>query len=566
MRALVVVMLFVVAAATWFLTMATTDPGLALTGSEPAQGPEVRPSAASGGAPPVAPEANALPAGTVAVHANDDREAAQGLADAPTSCLVVIDHGTQAPVAYAIVRRVQTGDEIAFTDDRGRAALALREPEQLAIVRDGYLLRLVPARIGTTAADPQQVRLVRDQWSARVRLDCRLPNGSAPEAAFVRFRSVAKGAPAKAPVPADPFLQRAWSEHGMLAGRPVCRDVAVELGVFAADRVHRLASRQEVRFVVPGGYEVEVATLGGFVARSRIDVAAVAGVDAPLVTIPLEQGAFVGGTVVGGEPSAPLAGAVVTIEGGDPLGLAATTAADGTFRIGPLLPTVVQLHVRHGDHEPGATAPLRSPGEAMRVQLTPLPKTTLRGRVRVRPDLKPLAGAAVVWSPVGSNPIRATTAADGTFVVRATGTTPSRLTIQAPDHVLYAELVEPGSPFADYDVWPATLGVRLGKKLTALLEGVVVDGAGLPQAGVSVRWVPDAKTPPVGVPGRRVLDGGTLDLPLIAATGVDGAFRLETNHFGRGRLQLAAGATAGERGIEVEAVPGTTKNGLRLQR
>ena len=68
MRALVVVMLFVVAAATWFLTMSSTDPGLALTGSEPLQGSEVRPGTTADVAATAAPEANVLPTGTVAIR------------------------------------------------------------------------------------------------------------------------------------------------------------------------------------------------------------------------------------------------------------------------------------------------------------------------------------------------------------------------------------------------------------------------------------------------------------------------------------------------------------------
>jgi len=65
------------------------------------------------------------------------------------------------------------------------------------------------------------------------------------------------------------------------------------------------------------------------------------------------------------------------------------------------------------------------------------------------------------------------------------------------------------------------------------------------------------------VPGRRILEGGTLDLPLGARTGDDGAFRIETNAFGPGRVVLADDPNG--LGLEVTAVAGQTKNGLRLQ-
>jgi hypothetical protein len=63
------------------------------------------------------------------------------------------------------------------------------------------------------------------------------------------------------------------------------------------------------------------------------------------------------------------------------------------------------------------------------------------------------------------------------------------------------------------------------------------------------------------MPGRRVLEGAALELPLGARTGSDGAFRLETNAFGPGRLVLA-GST---RGLDVTATAGQTTTGLRLQ-
>jgi hypothetical protein len=61
-----------------------------------------------------------------------------------------------------------------------------------------------------------------------------------------------------------------------------------------------------------------------------------------------------------------------------------------------------------------------------------------------------------------------------------------------------------------------------------------------------------------------VLEGGTLELPLVATTGTDGSFALETNYFGPGKLTLVGAETAAGR-IDVQATAGKTLNGLRLQ-
>lgn len=569
MRIVVAAMLvLVVAAALWF-TMSSS-------GDVPMPGSDVPPPPHESRSPnvPSEPATSALPAGTSATHAIDPKPerhaAAPGLVETATCHVIVVDHGSRQPVANASLRRVRANEEIGVTDARGVASLVLREPEQLAVVRDGYLLRLVPARFGTSPTEPQRVELVRDEWSPRARFEFRLGQRAFAGTAFVRFR-VPDTAKTNTPGPTvspsgDPFLQRAWSEHGMLAGRPVCADATIELGTFDEGRVHRLVDRQEVRFLLPGAYDCEVATLDGFVARSRVVAAARSGIDPPTVVIELQQGVFVAGSVVDSTTNTPLVGATVVLEGGDPLGLVATTAAAGTFRLGPLSPGALTLHVRHGDHEARAV-PVTAPAADVLAALVPLPRTSLRGRVRSRPDLVPIAGANVVWSPVNSAPVTAVTAADGTFVLPATGDAPARLAVQAMGHLVYAELVTPGAPFADYDVLPASLDVRLQKKLTAVFEGVVVDAAGAPVPGIAVRWHPQQRANVEATPGRRVLDGASLQLPLVVTTGSDGTFRIETDAFGPGKLLCkVGGAVDGDRGIDVEARAGIATTDLRLTR
>ncbi|HEX5050545.1 MAG TPA: hypothetical protein VFZ65_02120 [Planctomycetota bacterium] len=556
MRVLVVLCLLAVLVAV-LVTASFTDLWSRAAGADPPPGAVT----ASRGSSTV----EVLAPGTVATRALAESASSEGIADQPTACLQVFDYATKRPLAGAAVRRVQGGAEVAFTDERGFAGVPLKDREQLAVVLDDYLLRLVPTQLGSTEAEPQLVQLVRDAWSWRRRLHFVGPDGPLATAAFVRFRPREGSGPVSSPVPpGDAVLQRAWSEHTMLAGLPVCRDVAVQVGVYSADRVHRLADAAEVRFVAPGDFTVEVATTTGLVARAdlRVDGAPGASADVRLDLVP---GTFVGGTVVAASTSAPLAGAELTVQGGDPLGLLATTAADGTFRIGPLLSVPVTLHVRHGDHEPFAFGPVQPPADGVRIELQPLPASTLRGRVRARPGLQPLASATIVWSPSAGAPVTARAAADGTFLLRATGATASRLTVQAPGYQSLAELVSPGSPFADYDLWPATTAGRLDAHLSAMLQGIVVDARGLPLPNVAVRWNPARRSPDAGVPGRRVLDGGSLDLPLVTMTLPDGSFALETNCCGQGFLSLSQ-PEAGSTTLTIDVVPGTTTNGLRLQR
>lgn len=478
------------------------------------------------------------------------------LADAPTACLRVLDHATGQPIAGAPVRRLQGGGEIAFTDARGLAPLPLSGPEQLAIVVDGFLLRIAPTHPGSSEDQPQEVRLVRDQWSIVRRFEF---DGVGDAEVFVRLRPSPQGLrQIQPPSRDDAFLDRAWTEHTMLAGRPACADVPVQLGIFDEQRVHRLRSGTEMRFFATGTFALTAATPSGLVGSAVLDVEATPRTAAPPVRVRMAPGAFVSG-VVTGSGGEPIAAASLTLQGGEPLGLLATTADDGSFRIGPLLPGEATLHIRHGEHEPLAFGPLTAPATGLRIALQPLPGSTLRGRVRARPHGRPLAGATVQWLPAGAAPVVATTAGDGTFALRATGTIAARLSVSAPGYLAYAELVDPGAPFADYDLWPGTTAERLASGITALLEGVVLDRGGGPVEGAEVRWQPVQRPRPAGLPTRRVLAGAAIELPDVARTGSDGSFRLETLAFGPGRLSVADGGST-----DAIATAGTTAGGFRL--
>lgn len=503
-----------------------------------------------------------LPDGVVAKNTEEVEIEAEGLADKATACLKVVDYRTKKPVASAIVRALQNGADIGFTDERGLASVPLAQPAQLAVVVEGYLLRLAPVQLGSTEESPQMVQLVPDQWSLRRSFAFVDPDGNAVTDVLVRLRPKAKGQPTLAPVPReDAVLQRAWSEHTMLATREVSRDVAVQLGTFDTERVHLLSGRTPaIRFVAPGDYVMEAATTTGLVAS--LTVAVIPGSEPAAQRVAMHAGAWISGKVTN-LAAAPLQEATVTVQGSEPLGLEATTGSDGSFAIGPLVNGQKKLLVRHGLHEPVAFGPVQAPTKDVLIKLRPLARTPLKGRVRARPGNEPIAGATVVWRVPNGAAISAKTAEDGTFMLHAAGEVAARLIVQAAGYEAYAELVDPNAPFADYDIWPAKTAVRLAAGITATLEGVVLGRDGKPQPNVSVRWSPRARTALPGVPGRRILEGATLHLPGVATTDSSGAFVIETHQFGGGTVSLVDDST---KKVEATAVAGQTENGLELQR
>lgn len=500
--------------------------------------------------------ARAVPTRTDAIDAPTT-----GLADAPSACLRVVDHDHSRPIAGASVRRMQGGAMIGFTDANGLVAVPLKDPEQLAVVADGFLLRLAPTQLGSTEDAPQPVRMVRDRWSLVRRLEFRSAEGRRPGEVFVRFRPVENATVQLrgGPTDGDAVTSRAWREHTMLAVNPACADVAVQLGVFATDRVHRLGNGDAVRFTVPGRFVAECATVDGLAARPTVEISDGHGL--MTVYIDLEPGRFVRGAVFGSVASTPLVGAKVTLQGSDPLGLVATTGVGGAFDFGPLPAGSVTLLVRHHEHEPIAHGPIDAAAADVRVTLQELPKSTIRGRVRRRPGLLPLERATVAWTAAQLPPLTARTDADGVFQIAARGEGSGRLAISSPGFVAYEELVEPGAAFADYDLLPIATAERVAGGMTAVLAGIVVDASGRPQAGVAVRWQPARRSAPAGVPGRRTLRGAALELALLATTQADGTFALETDQFGRGTLTVDDGGS-----LPTEAIAGATKDDHRLQR
>jgi hypothetical protein len=486
------------------------------------------------------------------------------LADRPTACLRAIDRDAGGPLAGVAVHRCKDSSAIAFTDDRGLAPVPLVGPEQLALPAPGYLTRMVPTRLGSSEREPQDVPMVRDVWSIARTLALRTADGRPVAEARVRIQPVAARRHIPNPVPnADAAGQRAWIENSNVARIGVPSEFVPAAGAIAPVTVRTCADGGTLRFEAEGEYAIVAATADGRLARATYRATATPRTGGPDVALAFAPGAALRGRVV--DPAGrPIAGATVTATTEQPDPPTATSGEDGAFVLAPLFAgEPAPLHVRHGLHQPAVVESLRAPADDVVVTLTPLPQSPLRGRVRTRPGLQPLAQAAVVWQPEGADPVAATTGADGEFLLQATGKQPARLTVTAIGHLAYTELVNPGAPFADYDLWPGTADARVTAGVSALLEGVAVDAAGAPVADVDVQWTP-AQPPAAALPtGRRVLAGGAVLLPRSVRTGPDGSFRLETNAFGPGRLHVAG---APERGVDATAVAGAATNGLRIPR
>jgi hypothetical protein len=490
------------------------------------------------------------------------------LADRPTAWLQVVAAADGAPVPGAAIYRLDTRADtaaITFTDAAGLAGLPLKKPEQLIVAMRGYLLRQAATHLGSSAERPQQVQLEADRYSLRVVLRFTLPGDRQPDEVCVRLRPLWEQKGAELPAPgalrgASEAVVRAWREqHTIAMLRPV-PEVHVQLGPFNQDRVFVLAAEDQISFAAPGLYTVDAATRDGFVGRATLDAA---GATAAPFVVALQPGRAIGGTVRSAATGAPVARAEVVVLGGDPLDLAAVTDEAGRFSIGPLADGSFPLEVRHRDYELGRAGPVAAGTDGVAVRLDALPATALRGRVRARPSLQPIAGATASVTDALGKPITATSDQDGWFVLRGSGKGSVRLVIGAPHFMPYSELLDPGAPAYDYDLWPDDTATRLREKMTAVLSGTAVDEAGQALPSASVRLAPERALAAPAIAGRRVLLGGALPLPLITTAGLDGSFQLETQCEGPGALTVVDAAGNGAP-LRVEVVLGSTIGGLQV--
>jgi hypothetical protein len=528
-------------------------------GDDGVDAPRTAPHAADG-----EPGRAALDVGVMPAAQSPVRPQPPDLADHVTAWLVILDAATGKPVPAAAVYRFAPTEEaaIAYSDAKGIVPLPLRKGGQLMVAHVGYLMRLAPTLPGSTAELPQQVQLEPDRYCSRCALRFRRPDGSVPDEVFVRLRPQ-RGGTADQPMPAavtagGEAVQRAWREQRTLAAVRAVPELHVQLGLANAAFVHQLAGDDEVAFVESGLFELDAATVDGFVARAVFDTAEVART--PL-TVRMLPGQTIAG-VLRGPTGQPVADALLTIAGSDPLRLQARSAADGRFVLGPLADGSYGLEVRHRDFEVARPGPFAAGSHDVVVALTQLPQSALRGRVRMAGVGTPLANARATVIDNTGQPLAADTDADGFFALRAGSTESQRLTIAADGYLPHAEFVDPGAQAIDVELWPRDAEKRRELGLTGFVQGVVLDERGAPVAGAGVRLQSEAPAP-AWLPGRRIISGGLMSVPRMATTAGDGSFALETATAGPGSVSIV-GAPAGEAGVRVVITLGQTVRDLRV--
>lgn len=564
MRPVLVVSFLIVAtavASVWWLTrepaIAPPLPPLAAAGQEPA----VAPAQPAANEPAKAPRVTAV---TIVPPSAANLREPQDLANRVTAWLRIIDSATKAPIATAAVYRFVRIDEapLGYSDNDGLVPLPLKQTAQLIVVRAGYMMRLAPTEIGSTAELPQVIALEPDRYSQRCGFHFRLPDGSTPAEVLVRFRPQrpdVKELPIPAGVTAGgEALLRAWREQRTLAVVRALPDLHVQAGATNAAMLHVLNGDDDVAFVDPGIFEFEAATTDGFLARGLFDTADV--VRSPL-TVRMRPGMEIQGRVRGAG-GAPVAGALVTVVGSDPLRLQARSNADGTFAIGPLADGAHGIEVRHRDHEVARVGAVVAGSKDVAIAMTPLPDASLRGRIVAGGTRAPIVGArATVLDPTGQ-PTMVESDLEGFFSLRASGTESLRLNIAADGCLPHAEFVSPGARDLEIELWPRQAEARLQAGLSGVLRGRVTDAQGNGAVGLGVRFTPTI--PPADwLPGRRIISAGRTALPMVVQTGSDGSFDLEIAFSGAGSVDTIPPSPSGP--ITATVVLGRIVGDLRLR-
>jgi hypothetical protein len=460
------------------------------------------------------------------------------------------------------VFRCLDGAQLNFTDQRGLAGVPLKEPEQLGIAADGFFLRMVPTRPGSTETAPQKTTLVADDVSMRCRFRFVDEHGAVVAAVKVRLRPQQQQAAAPTlPVPAAVHAggaeaERAFSEHVKLALLLGGTGLRWQLGQQNQTLIFDLRGEDDVRFLASGIYMLEAGAADGRVGKA---VFSVGRRNEDVLTVQLAPGKAIAGVVVDSKTEAPVAGAEIAVQGGDPLGARAVSDAAGRFRLAPLADGEFALAVRHDDHDSRVVGPFAAGEAAAKIALQPLGGAVLRGRVRARPDGAPVAGATVTAIDAQAQTATTTSKDDGSFVLTMSSRDDVRLSIGAVGFLAYGEIIAAKAAALDFDLWPAEPSVRLQKGLTAMFAGFVVDDHGVHQVSMPVRVQFDQPAATIELPGRRVIDGGGLLLPQVALTGSDGAFAIETAQAGPGWVFPVDGQTTPQGGSRIDAVLGKTQ-------
>ncbi|MHC4899363.1 MAG: carboxypeptidase-like regulatory domain-containing protein, partial [Planctomycetota bacterium] len=359
----------------------------------------------------------------------------------------------------------------------------------------------------------------------------------------------------------EPSVRRAWEKHYRLClTRGGFTEKLVHLGVDSDLFDFKCGPEAAVRFVATGYYGIIARSAAGGFRDQEFQV--MLKQEQPF-TVQLQKGIYLKGQLLGLPDEKPVARATLLVKEEGQVVHMAQSDAGGRFRIGPWNERRVHLEITHNWYREKTLGPLVAGDQDITVRLQPRPVQKIRGVVRRRPDLQPVAGAEVVVWIAGVEEVTTRSDERGQFVVRSPVQEP-QLHIRAKGFVPYQEITSADAGARTYDLLPDTTDARVRTGLTALLSGNVIDSNGRPAAGEPVHIVPRKQPTFPGIHGRRILAGGSLALPRTVFTDRHGRFALEWAHAGDARLIAVKGVVPEDAGRYINVVLGRHQQDIQL--
>ncbi len=488
----------------------------------------------------------------------------------------VVDARTGKGVPGARILLFRDGSKVAETDELGRASVTGIGLPYLVFSADDYLLNHYQPRDPDTeevlakyeATGYVEARLEPDRFTIPFAfrfLD--VDNKPAKKVAF-RIVCVDDPKPGGRSVPnaltgtshIEPAIRSAWEKHHRLClARAGFTNTLFHLGVDSDLFDFECGAEATVRFVATGYYAIIArSAAGGFQDR---EFQVILNQAQPL-TVQLEKGLYLKGQLLGASEQ-PVTGARILVrESGQVVDMAQSDTG-GRFRIGPWNNRRVHLEITHNWYCPATLGPLIASDQELVVRLKPSPVQQITGVVRRRPDLTPVAGAKVIVWVEGVEETVTTTDELGRFKARSPTKQP-QLHIRGKGFLPFKEIVDCGAGTSTYDLLPDNTDTRVRLGLTALLSGTVIDKEGNPAAGEPVHLRPGEPPRLSGIDGRRILEGGSLELSQTVFTDQQGRFVLEWAHAGEARLIAVKGVAPEDSGQYVNVVLGRHQKDIRL--
>jgi len=489
----------------------------------------------------------------------------------------VVDARTGEGIPKARILLFQDGSRVAETDGQGYASVTGIGLPYLVFSAGGYLLNHYqqrdPDTEGVLAKYERlgyvEARLEPDRFTTPFAFRFLEPDGRPAQDVTFRIVCVDDLKPGGRSVPGartgsnrvEPAMRRAWEKHYRLClARAGFTATLFHLGVDSDLFDFECGSEAMVRFVANGYYAIIARSAAGGFRDQEFQVVLN---QAQPFTVQLEKGVYLKGQLLGLPEEKPVAGARLLVKEEGTVVHLAQSDTSGRFRIGPWNQRRVHLEISHNWYRPRTVGPAVASDQDIVVRLEPRPAQQITGVVRRRPGLEPVADAKVVVWVEGIEETTTTTDELGRFVARSPIQAP-QLHILAKGFLPYKEIIHGEAGTKTYDLLPDNTQARVKVGLTALLSGTVIGSNGKPVAGEPVHIQP--KEPPslLGISGRRVLEGGALELRRTVFTDGNGRFALEWAHAGDARLIAVKGMVPENAGQYVNVVLGRHQQDIRL--